>query len=312
MPREYGLDPYGIIASGSSMYGGTTGGFGGMGFSPTFKGGMPGVKFRTAFAEGGYADGGMASSLPFMGSTPPPPQRGNPYGGMDKDQRKSLNDMRAEYGLGGKKNALMPPMPVQPGFPSAPQVFNDLPFVVPGWANDPNAVNSGGAPSLIDYFTGMRDYLTGLSSTPTSPASPSVPQTGMVSPYQAPRDGWVGYGNAVNSGGARSLNEYFVDPTSPASPSVPQMQTDGTRPYGMGGASPYTINQPAGQMGGMPQSPMPQYPQPTQPQPMQPAMTPQAQRPGQMMRDQRQDQQQMQQPMQGGQMMNRPFAVRGR
>jgi hypothetical protein len=59
MPREYGLDPYGIVARGNSMYGGTTGGFGGMGLSPTFKGGMPGIKFRTAFAEGGYADGGM-------------------------------------------------------------------------------------------------------------------------------------------------------------------------------------------------------------------------------------------------------------
>jgi hypothetical protein len=59
MPREYGLDPYGIVARGNSMYGGTTGGFGGMGLSPTFRGGMPGVNFRTAFAEGGYADGGM-------------------------------------------------------------------------------------------------------------------------------------------------------------------------------------------------------------------------------------------------------------
>ncbi len=352
MPREYGLDPYGIVARGNSMYGGSTSPFSSI--APTFRGGMPGIKFRTAFAEGGYADGGMATSLPFMGSTPPPP-RGNPYGGMDKDQRKSLNEMRRNYGINQ-------PMPTQPGFPS--MLPRDPGY---GGGYSPNPMMGGGGPDLpsgnytpdqmqlmqnmfntvqtlpqdqrLAYLDSMHGTQTGMTGGPNSQLpdwAKTIPMTGnnnivydpatqtikigtlnnspsspdfMKVTYGDPmtqsdvstRYANTGYAMPVNSmplAGTDQAYQDFLGQQSYA-PQVMQMQPDGTRPYGMGGPTPYTIGQPAGQMGGMPQ-------------PTQPAMMPQAQRPGQMMRDQRQDQQQMQQPMQGGQMMNRPFAVRGR
>lgn len=335
MPREYRLDPYGDVARAGSMFGGSDMGrigLSGNGWSvtPTLRSGYPGFRFRSSFAEGGAVEGesplmnvaqqydveptAMATSLPMPtqpGFPSPmlPPPTGAPRRGMDRDQRKAFNEMRRNYGINQ-------PMPTRPGFPfmlprdpgygmptsltpktgigsllQQSDLYQSLfgngtaapaPAATPATQSDAmmglGAALGGTGTQMPDWYTNYAQSLMAQDPNPPLPNPPLSPLYGGVSNATS---GDMGRYSGPIDGTDQAYQDFLAQQSY-----APQMQPEGTRPYGMGGPTPYTIGQPAGQMGGMPQP---------------------------MQDDQRTPRQPQQQPqMQGGQMMNRPFAVRGR
>lgn len=179
MAREYGLDPYGIIARGNSMYGGGYGnsggvsiggtGFGtigprfdtgagyfGVGLSPN----MLSARLKQNFAEGGYADGGPANRF---GSNNNPARR-------DGDKIRDL----------GNKYEIRDPRKNQPTLPTSPF--------------PPRDIGIGVNPTQPGFPLTPRDTGFGTPTTlgPKTPLAPLNP----YDPFGTPtRDfGWGSYG----------------------------------------------------------------------------------------------------------------------